>query len=370
MKDFGWTLTAGSLRRVTLEQPPYAGRGPDTAEYRPEFVGICGTDLDILAGARTDAARILGHEAVIRRSLDRDQGQVGPGGLYVVNPVNPMAQDEIVGHSTPGMLRTLVNFPIDWGPDRLISVWAAVPVHLAALAEPIGVALYALECLTAGRGEGRRILVIGAGAIGTAIATTAQLVSGARIGIVDVSDRRISRALELGQAHDGVVVLTPEALSAAIRDFAPDAVAVCVPRSARLVTLETVCGHSPPSTVIDLVTGYESEDAVRMVPGLSPHQLRRQNVCGTSPNAVVQAFMAADGRPLFLTGHRGTGARHIERALTLMAAHPDAFERLVTDIVPFVDLRDVIEGLLVARQEPSHAPYRKVVVSMGLQANW
>jgi len=53
-----------------------------------------------------------------------------------------------------------------------------------------------------------------------------------------------------------------------------------------------------------------------------------------------------------------------------MAAHPDAFERLVTDIVPFVDLRDVIEGLLVARQEPSHAPYRKVVVSMGLQANW
>ena len=370
MRVISWPYQQGALTKVTKVERSLGQQGGTSGRYHPEFVGICGTDLDIMAGSRSDKARVLGHEAVIRSEPPpADSPARSRANVYVVNPVNPQNQDDIVGHSTPGMLRSLVEIPDHWvSAGRLVPVGEGIPLHLATLAEPVGVALYALELLSAMKDSSRQILIVGAGPIGAAISLSARLVTDSRVAVVDVSPSRISRVLDLGMAHEGIVASTPDALGIAVSDCVPDAVAICVPRPVRLTVLDVVCKCAPSDSTIDLVTGYEVADALEMLPGVSPNHLRRMNVCGAPRGGAVLALVTRQGRPLRLTGHRGTSRAHIEQALVLLQRYPEEFGKLITDIVGPDELPELLTRLLSEREMPETAPYRKVVVDMRHQA--
>ncbi|MFI7346593.1 hypothetical protein ACIBSR_10020 [Streptomyces sp. NPDC049936] len=351
--------------RVVLGSHRFVRADTASLEIAPVFVGICGTDLDIIAGTRNDEAAVLGHEAVVRILSCPSTGcPVNTAeALCLINPVNPEDQDQIIGHSDEGMLQEVVRIPRPRAWEGLVvPVRPGLDLLLATLSEPLGVALYGIELLSDSRLP-ERLLVVGAGPMGLLTAVAAQLLGVREVGLVDRSGRRIRYATESGlvphhlasTAYSGVL----------IQAFAPDAVALCVGREHRQGALNEAVRVAASGARIDLVTGFQPGETLRGLPGVDLHGVRRANTCGRPRPGDAATATTPQGKPLSLTGHRGTSQRHLEDAMRLLLEHPSTFRRIITDVVSLDEAPDVITSLVAARGEPDTAPYRKLVVAMG-----
>jgi 2-desacetyl-2-hydroxyethyl bacteriochlorophyllide A dehydrogenase len=157
---------------------PDPSPGPGQLVVRVRGVGICGSDLALLSGARRSPAHpwVPGHEAfgeVSAAGASADHGRVGQ--RVVIEPNYPClrcracrtgltsrCQDRaVVGFTAPGMLAEYVTVPARFAwpvPDA----WSDDD---AVCAEPLAVALAAIR--RSGIEPGSRCLVVGAGAQGT-----------------------------------------------------------------------------------------------------------------------------------------------------------------------------------------------------------
>lgn len=98
----------------------------------------------------------------------------------------------------------------------------------SALAEPLAVALHGV--IRAGLRPGARVLILGAGVIGLAVAFWARRLGASKVCVTDIAGWQRERALELGASHfllndDELGTLVHESLGAA-----PDIVFECVGR--------------------------------------------------------------------------------------------------------------------------------------------
>jgi L-idonate 5-dehydrogenase len=118
-----------------------------------------------------------------------------------------------------------MRFPHVQGAFREILVCSEIQAHAigdgtslqeAAMAEPLAVALHAAR--RAGSLIGKRVLVSGAGPIGTLAAIAARRAGAAEIVITDIADGVLSFATRLGADRAVNVTREPEALSAYAAD--------------------------------------------------------------------------------------------------------------------------------------------------------
>ncbi|MGW1666072.1 zinc-dependent alcohol dehydrogenase [Streptomyces microflavus] len=337
----------------------------------PEFVGICGTDLDIIAGSRADKASVLGHEAVVRvveRPSPVFHG-TETGTSYLINPVNAEDQERIIGHSEAGMLQNAVEIPAARAWDGLlVPVLPDLDPLLAVLSEPLGVAIYSAELLAA-QALPERLLVVGAGPMGLLTAVTAGLLGVPEVTVVDRSERRLRYAVENGFVEADRVLRResgPNPDAAALYDGpGPDAIAVCVGREHRRVALRDALRIASPGARIGLTTGFKAGETLCEIAGVDLHQIRRLNVCGEPWPGHVHQVDVADGKCVYLTGHRGTSRRHLLDAMKILINHPELFRRFITDIVSLREVPQSLELLMRERSAPDEAPYRKFVVALG-----
>lgn len=181
--------------------------------------GICGSDLSVYKGAPAMRARwkpplVLGHEiaGIVQEGPPDWQGQA-----VAVNPLvacghcpacweglsNLCAHRTNIGFHYWGGFAEQIRVPL----AQLHRLPAGVPLWKGALAEPLAVALRAVEL--AGPVLGRAVLVLGGGAIGT-LAAWLLAQAGAR---VTVSERNPLRAAWLeGLGFIAEVVPTPSGL--------------------------------------------------------------------------------------------------------------------------------------------------------------
>ncbi len=191
------TTRAISVREVPVPEP-----GPADALLRVTFCGICGSDLSVFkTGALAGPDAVLGHEIIATVEED-PTGTYAPGARVAVFP--PRGCGECMW-CREGQQRYCVNKPHDaWGgyaqyavyPVRnLIPVPADVGDPAAAIADPLGVGLRAVEI--ADPHDGDLAYVNGLGPIGlfTAAALTARGVTV--IGGDLVAERR-EAAAEVG----------------------------------------------------------------------------------------------------------------------------------------------------------------------------
>lgn len=211
---------AGDVRIEDREKP---SPGPGEVLLRVTRTGMCGTDgSEWKSGPKTFPIRkrhphsghqgplILGHEfiGVVEESCvaefspgDRvasgagvscgtcERCEEGRTNLcrryrtYGLNAPGGMAQFAVVDG------RTLVAIPEDLSDD------------FAGLAQPLAVGLHAARRSGARRGD--RIILIGAGAIGTFLLAALKHLTGAEVVVVDFPGTRLERALRVGA--DGVV---------------------------------------------------------------------------------------------------------------------------------------------------------------------
>jgi threonine dehydrogenase-like Zn-dependent dehydrogenase len=198
--------TPWSLRVTNGWPEPRAGSGQ--VLVRVLGVGICGSDLDLVAGARRPPALpwIPGHEAVgviVATGDGVDSSRIGQ--RVAVEPNFPclrcpdcragrtsMCPDRtIVGFTAPGVLAELIAVPAAYAWP-VPGDWADTD---AVCAEPLTVALAAIK--RSGAEPGSRCLVVGAGSQG-ALLCVALVARGITPHVLEPHEGRRRLAIELG----------------------------------------------------------------------------------------------------------------------------------------------------------------------------
>ena len=187
--------------RVSLDEVPAPEPGPRDAVVAVQACGVCGSDLGYIelggvAGPGSEPVP-LGHEfsAVVER-VGAEVTRVKPGMRVVVNP---MARDNRIGNGgAAGAFspRVLVR-EVEAG-DVLFPIPDDLPFDRAALAEPLGVGMHAVDRADVAPGE--KVAIFGAGPIGLMALAVLRYRGFEDVAVVDLSPLRLSLARDLGAA--------------------------------------------------------------------------------------------------------------------------------------------------------------------------
>jgi len=176
--------------------------------------GICGSDLhmteDPAYGCKD--GDVLGHEfagEVVGRGKDVDGLKTGD--LVSVIPLKSCGKCE---HCRKGEVQWCAEFGLQGGgyaeyavtrPNQCIRLPADLSLADGAIVEPLAVALHGLNL--SGMKAGDKVLVLGAGPIGLAVAFWAKRLGAAKVAVQDIAEFQRDRALGMGA---DVFVVDPE----------------------------------------------------------------------------------------------------------------------------------------------------------------
>ncbi len=181
--------------KVQLDDVETPKPGPRDAVLRVAACGVCGTDVRYVRMGGLRRHMPLGHElAGVIESVGAEVSHLAPGTRVVLNPT---ASANMIGNggSEGGFTQALLVrnaadggclFPI---PDEL-------PMHLAALSEPLGVGMNAVDRTDVTAGD--KVAVFGAGPIGLSAIATLRDRGVEDVVAVDLSARRLELAAALG----------------------------------------------------------------------------------------------------------------------------------------------------------------------------
>jgi len=310
--------TPGTFRLAAV-----TARSPRRGELlvRIRAVGVCGTDLDILRACRHDCAKILGHNAIL-------------------------------GHSLPGVFQTQRLFSADEILEgHVVPCDPSLPPMAGPLVEPLGTVLYGQDLV--GEDLLGRVIVFGAGPIGLLHAIRARSIGCRGLTIVNPSRQRLDWATANGIVDDD------EAVLAGPRNFSPlfaaeesreaDAIFLCAPRAHALDALRAGLELIRPGGCIDLVGGIADGDTVAELPGIDLNCVRRANACGSPPGGCSIELRTTAGKAVRLTGHRGTSASHLTRAVELLVRDPQRYLKVITHVVSMQRAAELLSRLADAK---------------------
>jgi L-idonate 5-dehydrogenase len=299
---------------LAIQEVPTVEPGPGDVRLRMTYAGICGSDLHYYHEGANGAFALReplvpGHELAGLVDLD-PSGELAPGTPVTVHPATfgtPETDLELRPHLWQGgrYLGSAASWPhTQGGMSEYLTVTrgmvrelpAQLPLSRAALAEPLAVALHAIN--VADGVAGKRVLVSGAGPIGLLAAGACLALGAAEVVAVDVIEEPLRRARELG-VHD-VLRLGVDPLPDAEFD----------------VVLEC---SGVPAAVTTSVSLARAAGIVVLV-GMPPDEPRAVNLAPvvTREIQVRGAFRFHD---------------EIDLAVELLVEHPD-LERVVTHVLP------------------------------------
>lgn len=201
----GVVFAKGDIRYIDWEEPTV---GADEVKVKMRACGICGSDVPRVLG---DEAHfypiILGHEFAGQVcEVGENVAKIQPGDHIVGIPLVPcMACEDckngnyslckhysFIGSRRNGAFGEYVVLP----QENVLKIDKKIPFEAAALFEPSTVALHGLRCVDFQ--PGKRIAVLGIGAIGILAVQWARLLGAQEIVAFDVEDGRLELARELG----------------------------------------------------------------------------------------------------------------------------------------------------------------------------
>lgn len=202
--------------KAILFDEPLAARLAEVAKPKPEvgqalvrtrLTGICGSDMHAFLGSQPffRYPEIPGHEAVGEVVAAEPAAGLSVGQRVVLDPTincghcrpcrlgryNCCTNIKVIGVHAPGTMAELFVAPA----ERLHPVPDAVLDELAVLAEPLSIALHAVDRAELAAGD--RAAIIGSGAIGLSLLLMAQA-RGARCLVADLESSRLTVAQQLG----------------------------------------------------------------------------------------------------------------------------------------------------------------------------
>ena len=202
-------------RDLRVEEVPTPGPPPPGhVLLRVRTTGICGSDLHSYHDARIgdtpiEGPLVIGHEfsaiveAVGAEALDYQHAPLKPGTRVAVDPAQPCGRCESCAGGHPNLCLRL-HFCGNYPDGGSLCEWMHMPAHScvpvpdgiddtrAALLEPLGVALHAVDLARIHVGDS--LAIVGAGAIGLLILQLARLSGASPIFVTDRLAWRLARA--------------------------------------------------------------------------------------------------------------------------------------------------------------------------------
>ncbi len=200
-----------------LHQPLEVETRPDPTPGAGEVVikvsrcGICGSDLHMAEDPAFGACpgEVFGHEfAGEVVALGREVEGLASGDLVSVIPLRSCGQCD---HCRKGEVQWCAQFGLQGGgyaeyaltrPNQCIRLPHGASLADGAIIEPLAVALHGVRL--SGMKPGDKVLVLGAGPIGLAVAFWARRMGAGRVVVQDIANWQQGRALAMG-ADDFVV---------------------------------------------------------------------------------------------------------------------------------------------------------------------
>jgi threonine dehydrogenase-like Zn-dependent dehydrogenase len=181
--------------RVQLDDADKREPGPRDAVVRVAACGVCGTDVRYVRMGGLTRPMPIGHElSGIIESIGAEVSGLAPGTRVVLNPT---ASANMIGNGGPegGFTQhLLVRNAADGG--CLFPIPDDLPMHLAALSEPLGVGMNAVDRSEVTPDD--KVAVFGAGPIGLSAIATLRDRGISDVVAIDLSPRRLELATALG----------------------------------------------------------------------------------------------------------------------------------------------------------------------------
>jgi threonine dehydrogenase-like Zn-dependent dehydrogenase len=314
---------------------------------------ICGSDLDMLRGARPIGTRILGHEGVARVVA------AGPGvadftvGQYVTFfPNNPASPDDTLGVSSEGLFQQylLISAP-SVARGMAIPLEAGIPLVCGPLIEPFATVIYG-QRLMQQIGRPESVVIVGAGPIGLLNALLARAEGRPQVFLVGTSQARLDWAAQRGIVDDSHTLLNTPQLADALLERTGgrgvDAAYLCTPRSVTRAVLQQALRYVREDGAIDLTAGSDAPATIPELPEVDLNGIRQANVCGLGQD--VNQYMTRDGKRLWLTGHSGGSATYIQESMALLRQDPAYYARVISHLAPYRAAPQIFAHLLADDQ--------------------
>jgi len=284
--------------------------------------GLCHTDLEILRGGYGEGGFPLvpGHEyAGTVVEIAPDVTDVAVGARVVVDPNLPCGTCRACRRGLGNLCPTLGAYGVttDGGfathsvvrADHVLPV-GDMPLHRAALAEPLGCVLNGLRA--AGAGAPECPVVFGAGPIGLMLALALRETGSGAVTVVDRDRGRLDLAERLGLAPLEADAARAPALAQSF-DFAGDAAGA--------------------TSVVQGLPGFLANGGVALVMGVCP----REDEIAVRPYEFFR-------RQLRLAGSHSLAARDVAAARDMLARAGAAFDPLVSHRLPLDALVPFLDG--------------------------
>ena len=167
--------------------------------------GICGSDLHMTEDAAYGCRHgdVLGHEfAGEVVALGREVEGLRTGDLVSVIPLKSCGHCD---HCRRGEVQWCANFGLQGGgyaeyaltrPNQCIKLPGEIGLADGAIIEPLAVALHGVNL--SGLKAGDRVLILGAGPIGLAVAFWVRRLGAGKVAVQDIADFQHDRALGMG----------------------------------------------------------------------------------------------------------------------------------------------------------------------------
>ena len=206
------TEGVGAMALLDRPEPDAPGRGQ--VVVAPEAVGICGSDYHFFAGELSEAAggsqfpRVQGHEvgATVVAVGPGCRSELRAGQRVALLPLHACGRCYPCSVGRPNTCDNfqLIGIHVDGGlqeqlmvPDSQVYPIGVEDPAVAALAEPMSIAVRAVNRARVQTGAGEHVVVLGAGPIGQCISLVARE-RGAEVLVIDLQESRLELSQGIG----------------------------------------------------------------------------------------------------------------------------------------------------------------------------
>jgi threonine dehydrogenase-like Zn-dependent dehydrogenase len=276
----------------------------------------------------------------------------------LINPVNYLSPDEIIGHSIDGLLQERLDIP-----KRLVDAGCLVPLEvesdavLYTLAEPLAAVIYGVNLV-------RQVVkpttaaIVGAGPVGLLAALYLRQRGCRHVILINRSRPRLAWAVENDIVDADEILEDEPSLVERVVDLTDgsgvDFVLFCVPRTFGATMAIKAMEIVRDGGAVDFLAGLPRAQQTSQLIPIDIESVRRANVCGLPSPGRVELVSLRRGRRVYVTGHRGTAPEHLYEAIEVLIAERRQYRKIVTHVVRFEEARDLVEALAFSNVRQWH----------------